>query len=142
MRTNNIRMKSTYYSNRYIRRKAWPILRNFILRDRPFFVHLTLTKRCNLRCVYCKAWQETPNPNELSTSEWFEAIDVLDRLGVYTLSITGGEPLLKSGVFDIIRYAKSKGFYMRLTSNGTIDILGVTVMNTRSRKQVHPFISN
>ncbi|MFC1716164.1 radical SAM protein [Candidatus Poribacteria bacterium] len=94
--------------------------RNFILRNRPFFAHMIMTKRCNLRCTYYEAWRVPPNPNELSTSEWFKVIDKLDELGVYVLSFTGGEPLLKPGVFDIIRYSRSEGFYTRLTSNGTL----------------------
>jgi MoaA/NifB/PqqE/SkfB family radical SAM enzyme len=114
-------METIYHSHRHIGKTVWrSALRNFVFRNRPFFAHLVLTKRCNLRCVYCKAWQQPPNPNELSTSEWFEAMDVLDRLGVYVLSFTGGEPLLKPGVFDMIRYARSRGFYTRLTSNGTL----------------------
>lgn len=113
-------MGSAYHSDRHIGKTIRLLLRSFVHRSKPFFVHLFLTKRCNLRCVYCGLWREHANLNELSTSEWLEVIDLLDELGVYVLSMTGGEPLLKPGVFDIIRYANSKGFHTRLTSNGTL----------------------
>jgi MoaA/NifB/PqqE/SkfB family radical SAM enzyme len=114
-------MKYAQYSINRIGKTVWRSLpRNFILRNRPFFAHMVMTKRCNLRCTYCKAWQMPPNPNELSTSEWLKVIDNLDELGVYVLSFTGGEPLLKPGVFDMIEHARSRGLYTRLTSNGTL----------------------
>lgn len=114
-------MEAIYHRRRYIGKKMWrSLFRNFILRNKPFFAHMVVTKRCNLRCVYCTAWKQPPNPNELSTSEWFEVINTLDELGVYVLSFTGGEPLLKPEIFDMIRHARSRGFYARLTSNGTL----------------------
>ena len=111
----------TAYHRRHIGKTVWRLaVRNFIFRDKPFFAHLVVTKRCNLRCLYCKVWQQSADPNELSTPEWLRVVDTLDELGLYVLSFTGGEPLLKPGIFDMIRYARSKGLYARLTSNGTL----------------------
>jgi MoaA/NifB/PqqE/SkfB family radical SAM enzyme len=45
-------------------------------------------------------------------------MDILDHMGVGVLSITGGEPLLRADIFDIIRYAKEVGFTVQITSNG------------------------
>jgi len=56
----------------------------------------------------------------MSTTEWFEAIDRLDKLGIHVISFTGGEPLLRQDSFDIIEYANSKGLYTRITSNGSL----------------------
>lgn len=114
-------MQYAHHSMHRIGKTVWrSTLRNFAFRNRPFFAHMVVTKRCNLRCKYCAVWRLPPNSDELSTSEWFEVIDRLDELGVYVLSFTGGEPLLKPGVFDMIGYARSKGLYTRLTSNGTL----------------------
>jgi MoaA/NifB/PqqE/SkfB family radical SAM enzyme len=115
-------MSLSYSNSNHTPKKAWRLFRNFIFRDRPFFAHLFLTKRCNLRCIYCKLWQSPREQNEMSTTEWFEAIDRLDKLGVHVISFTGGEPLLRQDSFDIIKYANSKGLYTRITSNGTLNL--------------------
>ncbi len=113
-------MKSCYHISNKPIKKAWRLSRNFMFGDKPFFAHLFLTKRCNLRCIYCKLWQEPRDADEMSTTEWYKAIDHLDELGVHVISFTGGEPLLRSDAFDIIKYANSKGLYTRITSNGNL----------------------
>ncbi|OYT56783.1 MAG: hypothetical protein B6U68_02820 [Candidatus Aenigmarchaeota archaeon ex4484_14] len=45
--------------------------RNFFLRDRPFFAHLHVTKRCNLRCKYCGV-RKNPKPKELSKEDFIQ----------------------------------------------------------------------
>jgi MoaA/NifB/PqqE/SkfB family radical SAM enzyme len=121
--------------------------RNLILTDRPFFAHLFLTKRCNLRCSYCGVWRAHP-PSELSTHGFFRIIDRLDGLGVAQISFTGGEPLLRRDCFEIIEYAVRKGLWTQITSNGTlplsryarlvktgINLISISLDSTR--KEVH-----
>lgn len=95
--------------------------RNFILKDKPYFAHLTLTHRCNLKCRYCQITKGNPL-EELSLEKTKEIIDILDNMGVAILSITGGEPLLRDDIYDMIDYSKSKNIYVRLVSNGTLPI--------------------
>ena len=94
-------------------------LRNIVLRDRPYFAHLALTHRCNLRCRFCHVQDSTFD--ELDTDGMKRVIDRLDEMGVAVLSVSGGgEPLLRPDFAEIVDYAASKGMYTKLTSNGTM----------------------
>jgi MoaA/NifB/PqqE/SkfB family radical SAM enzyme len=96
-------------------------LRNEILRKRPYFAHLAITHRCNLRCRFCHI-TEAPY-DELDLDGMKRVIDALDRMGVAVLSICGGgEPLLRDDFADIVNYAADKGLYTKITSNGTLSI--------------------
>ncbi|NIT36051.1 MAG: radical SAM protein [candidate division Zixibacteria bacterium] len=95
--------------------------RNVVFRDRPYFAHLALTHRCNLRCRFCRARDE--QFEELDTEGMMRVVDVLDRLGLAVLSVSGGgEPLLRADVATILTYAARKGFYTKVTSNGTMPL--------------------
>ena len=94
-------------------------LRNVIFPKRPYFAHLAITHRCNLKCRFCHVTQN--RFAELDTASTKRVIDVLDRMGVAVISISGGgEPLLRQDFDEIINYAASKGLYVKLTSNATM----------------------
>ena len=63
---------------------------------------------------------DTDFAGELSTSEAFAVMDDLKRFRVPVLILSGGEPLLRPDIFDIAKRAKAKGFYVGLSSNGTL----------------------
>jgi heme d1 biosynthesis protein len=80
-----------------------------------------LIRRCNLTCKHCYSISADHNfPNELSTSEVFGVIDDLKAFGVPVLILSGGEPLLRPDIYEISQYAKEKGFYVGLSTNGTL----------------------
>ena len=95
-------------------------IRRFISKNKPFFAHFCITHRCNLRCDFCQIWKT--NVPELDSEKNKRIIDIIDKMGIAFLSITGGEPLLREEVYDIIDYAKSKKLYVRITSNGTLPV--------------------
>jgi MoaA/NifB/PqqE/SkfB family radical SAM enzyme len=95
-------------------------LRNVFLRNAPYFAHLCVTHRCNLRCRYCHIWDE--QSPELDFESTCRLVDACDSLGCAILSITGGEPLLRDDIYDIIEHAKSRELYVRITSNGVIPL--------------------
>ncbi len=71
---------------------------------------LEMTYRCNHRCLFCSCPWENPaggfaRLEELSVAQWKDAIRTLVGMGVSQLAFTGGEPLLKEGLFEIIEYA-------------------------------------
>lgn len=97
--------------------------RNVIWRRRPYFAHLALTHRCNLRCRFCHV--QDSRFEELDTQGMKRVIDVLDDLGVAVISISGGgEPLLRPDFAEIIDCAADKGLYTKITSNGTMPRAG------------------
>jgi len=80
-----------------------------------------LIRRCNLTCQHCYSISADKDfPGELSTKEVFTVMDDLKAFRVPVLILSGGEPLLRPDIFDIARRAKSMGFYVGLSSNGTL----------------------
>jgi len=87
------------------------------------YVRLSLTDRCDLRCVYCMSEQMTflPRRDILSLEELLELARAFVALGVRKIRLTGGEPLTRSGVVDLAaRIAALPGLdELVLTTNGT-----------------------
>jgi heme d1 biosynthesis radical SAM protein NirJ len=80
-----------------------------------------LVRRCNLTCKHCYSISADKDfPGELSTEEVFGVMDDLKAFRVPVLILSGGEPLLRPDVFAIARRAKAMGFYVGLSSNGTL----------------------
>lgn len=80
-----------------------------------------LIRRCNLLCKHCYSISgDVDFPGELDTGEVFKVMDDLKAFGVPVLILSGGEPLLRPDIFEISRRAKDMGFYVGLSSNGTL----------------------
>lgn len=80
-----------------------------------------LVRRCNLTCRHCYSISADKDfPGELSTAEVFRVMDDLRAARVPVLILSGGEPLLRPDLFVIARRAKALGFYVGLSSNGTL----------------------
>lgn len=80
-----------------------------------------LIRRCNLTCKHCYSISaDTHFPGELSTEQVYTVMDDLKAFGVPVLILSGGEPLLHPDIYDIAKRAKGMGFYVGLSSNGTL----------------------
>ena len=80
-----------------------------------------LIRRCNLTCKHCYSISaDTDFKGELSTDEVFGVMDDLKAFGVPVLILSGGEPLLRPDIFAISRRARDMGFYVGLSTNGTL----------------------
>ncbi|MFW9617004.1 heme d1 biosynthesis radical SAM protein NirJ [Aquabacterium sp.] len=80
-----------------------------------------LTRRCNLTCKHCYALSaDHAYPGELSTDEVFTVMDDLKAHRVPVLILSGGEPLLRPDLFEIADRARQMGFYVGLSTNGTL----------------------
>ncbi len=80
-----------------------------------------MTKRCNLRCVHCYAGAgEEKKVRELTTKEAKEMIDDLASYKVPVLLFSGGEPLLREDLAELVDYATSKGIRAVVSTNGTL----------------------
>ena len=79
------------------------------------------TVACNLACVHCRASAQTePAPGELTTAEVKGLIDDIASFAKPILIISGGEPLMRSDVFQIARYASDQGLHVAMSPNGTL----------------------
>ncbi len=80
-----------------------------------------LIRRCNLTCKHCYSISADTNfKGELSTPEILTVMDDLKSFKVPVLILSGGEPLLHPDIFEISAHAKAMGFYVGLSTNGTL----------------------
>lgn len=91
----------------------------------PSSCNIMLTNRCNMRCVMCRQWREKPE-SELSTDEWKQIIDDLKKNGIRNIHFTGGEPLLRTDLAELVSFSRGNGVTVGMTTNGmllTSDVL-------------------
>lgn len=80
-----------------------------------------LVRRCNLTCKHCYSISADKDfPGELDTDQVFTVMDDLKQFKVPVLILSGGEPLLRPDIYDISHRAKEMGFYVGLSTNGTL----------------------
>lgn len=97
--------------------KGTDLLRSLAARQgRPMGVHLQVADRCNHSCRHC--YQVQGEKGELSFDQLRGVIDGIADAGVFTLNVSGGEATLRPDLLDILRYARSRGFAVRLFTNG------------------------
>jgi len=84
----------------------------------PARVYFELTRRCNLACRTCFNSSHSPLAGELTTPEILDALEQLDRLGTFEIRFSGGEPTEHPDFQDIVAFAKARGFYISLGTNG------------------------
>lgn len=85
----------------------------------PFMAELDVTYRCNCRCSMCQRWQDT-RPDGLSPADYERLAGEFSDLGVYQVSIAGGEPLLRGDIFEIIGHFAERGMSVNLCTNGML----------------------
>ena len=79
------------------------------------------TRNCNLACVHCRASATMgPYDGELDTAEALQLLDQIAEVGKPIIILTGGEPLLRSDIFEIARYGTDLGMRMVMALNGTL----------------------
>lgn len=82
----------------------------------PFLAHMVVSRNCNLNCGYCSEYDKTATP--VPVSQLKRQIDLLHKFGLIMLTITGGEPLLHPGLFEVLDYAKGKFLILQMITNG------------------------
>jgi AdoMet-dependent heme synthase len=88
--------------------------------ERPFIAIWEVTQACDLACVHCRASaQPDRNPMELSTEEGKGLIDQIAALEVPVFVLTGGDPIKRPDLFELIGHARSKGVRVSLTPSAT-----------------------
>jgi len=74
---------------------------------------------CNMTCPHCYAAAVAePSPTDLTTAEGIDLLDQLADCGVRIVIFSGGEPLLRPDLFDLLTHAKRRGISPQLSSNG------------------------
>jgi MoaA/NifB/PqqE/SkfB family radical SAM enzyme len=86
--------------------------------NRPHHVQWMLTNRCNYRCRSCDVWRKPKPVQELPTEDIKAGLDVLHKMGVVEIVLSGGNPLLRRDIGEIVDYA-SKFFITTIYDNGS-----------------------
>jgi MoaA/NifB/PqqE/SkfB family radical SAM enzyme len=103
-----------------------PMMRNIPARgglnydETPFLAIWEVTQSCDLACKHCRAAaQPIPHPDELTNAEGKKLIDQIAEMGVPIFVFTGGDPMKRKDVFELIRYAADKGVHVAVTPSAT-----------------------
>ncbi len=89
------------------------------IKDLPEEVKIELTYDCNKDCSFCFNKSIIQN-NRLAKEDIFRVLDKISKSGIKAVRFTGGEPLLHKNIGEILKYAKSKGLYAILNTNGSL----------------------
>lgn len=91
-----------------------------IISPRPDYVEVRVTEGCNSRCITCRAWKNS-REGELSTQEMIDAFKQLREIGVTSIRISGGEPLIRSDIIELIKECKRLKFQdIYVATNGLL----------------------
>lgn len=99
----------------------------------PLWLLAELTYRCPLHCVFCyNPLEYAANKNELTTAQWIDVMRQARELGAAQLGFSGGEPLLRDDLEELIAEGRRLGFYTNLITSG----IGMTEARIAKMKEV------
>ncbi len=97
-----------------------PLIQAIDFNEQPFIAIWEVTQACDLACAHCRASaQPERHPMELSTEEGKHLIDEIAAMKVPVFVLTGGDPLKRPDLFDLIHHANTVGVRVSLTPSGT-----------------------
>lgn len=97
-----------------------PLVNTVDFNQRPFIAIWEVTQACDLACVHCRASaQPERHPMELSTGEGKQLIDQIAALEVPVFVLTGGDPIKRPDLFELIAHARKVGVRVSLTPSAT-----------------------
>lgn len=97
-----------------------PQIQTVDFNERPFIAIWEVTQACDLACVHCRASaQPLRHPEELSTAEGKQLIDQIATWKVPVFVLTGGDPIKRPDLFELISYAREVGVRVSLTPSAT-----------------------
>lgn len=127
--------------------KALSVLSNAFMFRKPHHVQWLITRKCNYRCRGCSVWRDQQE-DALSAADIKRGLDVLRQLGTIEIVLSGGNPLLRDDIDEILDYA-SRFFITTIYDNGStaykkVDILHkadfVAISLDSLNPEVHDYI--
>lgn len=88
--------------------------------DVPNEIIIELTRKCNLDCEFCFNMQSDSSFGELDSEKVYGILDDVVESGVESVRFTGGEPLLRKDLAQIVEYARKKGLYVIINTNALL----------------------
>lgn len=87
--------------------------------DKPIFVHIRATDKCNLNCPYCYTKDNTDN-KDMSDEKMLELLSLCDQKEVLSITWTGGEPFTRNSICSFINKVHEMKIYQTVLTNGTL----------------------
>src|SRR6201993_3560333 len=81
-------------------------------------LRVSVTDRCNYKCVYCRTGEDGPQYPELAIPEYLRMIRLFVELGITKVRLTGGEPLLRRGLIELVHELAA----LRTPGGGRLDL--------------------
>jgi pyrroloquinoline quinone biosynthesis protein E len=88
--------------------------------ETPCEMLVSITHKCNFRCIYCFNASGKSLSGELETGEWLDVIRQAHELGILKCTISGGEPMLYPGFFEIVEALLDSGIIPYVCTNGSM----------------------
>src|SRR5271170_6589340 len=89
----------------------------FKMNYRPYMLLAELTHACPLHCPYCSNPVKYPEGRQLLTEEWSLVFSEASKLGVLHVGFSGGEPLQRADLVDLVAAARTAGLYTNLITS-------------------------
>jgi MoaA/NifB/PqqE/SkfB family radical SAM enzyme len=87
---------------------------------KPVTFYGLVNERCNVKCRYCEYWRLPKYKDEMTIEEWQAALlSVKDFVGAFSISFSGGEPMIKPGFLDLMVFCHENGIHSGVTTNGS-----------------------
>ena len=99
-------------------KKAATVAARSLVPGKPHHAQWMITRKCNYRCRGCNVWREQ-DQRELSAEDIKRGLDILKNLGIVEIVFSGGDPLLREDIDEIIDYA-SRFFVTTVYDNGSM----------------------
>ena len=117
-------------------------------RNYPLALRWQLLDRCSNRCLYCSLWKSPRK--EMNLEEIKRILNEVKKAGTVRISYSGGEPLLRNDIYEIIRYTKILGISPSINTCGAmfekkekaIKLLDLVKISIDGKKETHDFIAN
>ncbi len=101
--------------------------------ERPFILFWEVTRACALACRHCRAIaQPRPHPEELTHEEALQLVDTIAELNPPMLVLTGGDPMMRRDIFELIEHATARGLRVSLSPAATPRLLHADFARLRS----------
>ncbi|WZO96402.1 radical SAM protein [Isosphaeraceae bacterium EP7] len=106
---------------------------------KPITFYGLVNERCNVACRYCEYWRLPTYEKEMSIEQWQNALlSIKDFVGEFSISFSGGEPFIKPGFLDLMKFCYQNGIHSSVTTNGS----ALTQKNAAKLCDAHPFALN
>lgn len=96
------------------------MLKAAVTKKVPVYVQFAVSNKCNLRCSMCNALDSRKHERELGLSEIGRLADILKELNVAILILTGGEPLIRADLAEIVGLFTERGIEVRMQTNAIL----------------------